>query len=150
MSENSNIPSVTARQAAHLSGLSETMVTYLSRIDVLKATGQTTSQRGKPRKFTFSDVLFLRVISDLLSKGIEVKRLGAALRRAKSDADEWLDIKRAPGRFLVTDGTELFLRKAGQLESKTFNGQLAFGFVIDLQEAHRTLSETWPVDIAAA
>ena len=125
------------------------MITYLGRIDILRPTGQGAPGRGKRRLFTFTDVLFLKVIAQLLGKGIEVKRLGAALRKAQGSVD-WEQIKRAPGRFLVTDGTELFMRREGQLESKTFNGQLAFGFVIDLYEAHRSLREKWPMALRKA
>jgi DNA-binding transcriptional MerR regulator len=137
-------PSVDAAKAAILSGLSPTMITYLSRIEVFKPASHSSPQRGKRRVFTFADVLFLKVIADLLAKGIEVKRLGAALRRAKEDSGDWLNIKQSPRRFLVTDGTELFVRREGQLESRTFNGQLAFGFVFDLRETHRELLAKWP------
>lgn len=143
MSEEKN-PSVDARKAALLSGLSPSMITYLSRIEVFRPSSHAEPQRGKRRMFTFTDVLFLRVIGELLAKGIEVKRLGAALRDAKADAEGWLDIKQSPRRFLVTDGAELFVRREGQLESKTFNGQLAFGFVFDLRETHKQLLKRWP------
>ena len=126
------------------------MITYLSRIDVLKATGHEKPQRGKRREFTFADVLFLRVIAALLSKGIEVKRLGAALKKAKADSDSWVNVSKAPHRFLVTDGTELFIRGEGTLESKTFNGQFAFAFVVDLREAKNRLSKIWPIEGKAA
>ena len=143
------IDPIDAATAANLSGLSPTMITYLSRIDVLKPQGHEKPQRGKRRQFTFTDVLFLRVISELLSKGIEVKRLGSALMRAKGDAEAWKSISKAPGRYLVTDGTELYIRREGQLESKTFNGQLAFGFVLDLAVAEAALMKSWPKRHAA-
>lgn len=143
-SMSSEIPFVDAPFAAQLSGLSPTMITYLSRIDVLRATGHEQPQRGKRRSFTFSDVLFLRVIAELLGKGIEVKRLGTALQKAKADTETWIHVTKSPQRYLVTDGTELFIRNAGQLESKTFNGQFAFAFVVDLREAQKRLSESWP------
>jgi DNA-binding transcriptional MerR regulator len=140
--ENEKTPTVGPERASQLSGIMPHMLTYLARIDVLKPSGGP-GGRGRPRQFTFNDVVFLKAIANLLAKGIEVKNLGRALQRAKADADSWMDIRTAPGRFLVTDGTEVFLSKAGQLESKTFNGQLAFGFVIDLRETHKYIAKVW-------
>jgi DNA-binding transcriptional MerR regulator len=138
---NTKNPSVNIRQAAKLAGLSPHMITYLGRIEVLTPTVR---GRGRTRLYTFSDVLFLRVIADLLARGIEVKRLRQALQRARSECALWIDIRRTPHRYLVTDGTELFIRNRGHLESKTRNGQLAFAFVLDLAPAHRALVGLWP------
>jgi hypothetical protein len=80
----------------------------------------------------------------MLARGIEVKRLGAALKRVKAEADDWLDVKARPRHYLVTDGAEVMLRKRGQLESKTMNGQLVFAFVLDIAAAHRPLAQIWP------
>jgi DNA-binding transcriptional MerR regulator len=94
--------------------------------------------------YTFSDVLFLRVIADLLANGIEVKRLKEALQKARAETAAWIDIRRAPRRFLVTDGTELFVRRMSKLESKTIDRQLAFAFVLDLGPTHRAVADEWP------
>lgn len=149
MSNDQN-PTVGPKKAEELSGLKPDMLTYLSRIDVLKASGNDKPGRGRPRSFTFTDVVFLRAIADLLDRGIEVKRLGKALRKAKANANQWMDIRRAPNRFLVTDGTEVFFRHLGQLESKTFDGQLAFAFVLDLRPPHKAVAEAWPRKAAAS
>jgi DNA-binding transcriptional MerR regulator len=117
------------------------MVTYLGRYDILSPTIR---GRGRTRLFSFSDVIFLKVIADLLASGIEIKRLKLSLQRARSECENWIDIRKVPKRYLVTDGTELFIRDQGRLESKTRNGQLAFAFVLDLASAHRTISQSWP------
>jgi len=135
-------PAIPIQLAADLSGLSLHMVTYLGRLDIL--TPSEGGGRGRPRMYTFSDVLFLKVIADLLARGIEVKKLNAALKKAKAEAETWVDIRRAPRHYLVTDGTELFVSKKGRLESKTLNGQLAFAFVLDLAPAHRAIADAWP------
>ena len=97
--------------------------------------------------YTFGDVLFLKVIADLLARGIEISRLKAALKRARLETDSWIDIRQAPSHFLVTDGTELFIRKKGELKSKTMNGQLAFAFVLDLSPTHRIIAKSWPTQV---
>jgi DNA-binding transcriptional MerR regulator len=119
------------------------MITYLGRTDLLNPAHR---GRGRARLFTFNDVLFLKVIADLLARGIEVKRLRDALKRARLESELWIDIRRAPRRYLVTDGTELFVRRRGQLESKTKNGQLAFAFVLDLEPTHKAVAQSWPKD----
>jgi len=136
-----NNPTVSISQAARLSGLSAHMITYLSRTDILspKVRG-----RGRTRLYTFSDVLFLKVIADLLARGIEVRRLRQALQRARAECELWIDIRQSPRRYLVTDGTELFIRHRGRLESKTKEGQLAFAFVLDLDPTHKAVSQVWP------
>jgi DNA-binding transcriptional MerR regulator len=63
-SNNKKEPIVTVKEAA--SGLSVHMVTYLARIDVLKPTY---GGRGKPRRFTFTDILFLKLIGDYACEG---------------------------------------------------------------------------------
>jgi len=139
--------SVPVKKAAELSGLSAHMLTYLSRIEVLIPSGNEPG-RGRRRLYTFSDVLFLRVIAELLIRGIEVKRLGKALKRAKDEADTWLDVRSRPHHFLVTDGTEVMLKKKGQLESITAGGQLVFAFVLDIAAAHKPLAQAWPTQNA--
>jgi DNA-binding transcriptional MerR regulator len=129
-------------KASALSGLSIHMITYLGRIDIIHPTGA--SGRGRRRRYTFNDVLFLRVIAELLGRGVEVKRLGAALKRAKAEADLWDDVRAAPRHYLVTDGTEVFLRRKGRLESKTVDRQLTFAFVLDLGQAHAPVAAGWP------
>lgn len=143
MPKETILAAVPIKKASELSGLSPHMLTYLSRIEVLIPSGNPPG-RGRRRLYTFCDVLFLRVIAELLARGIEVKRLGKALKRAKDEADTWLDVRARPKHFLVTDGAEVMLKKRGQLQSITTNGQLVFAFVLDIAAAHRPLAEAWP------
>jgi DNA-binding transcriptional MerR regulator len=143
MTKEETVAAVTIKKAAELSGLTAHMITYLGRIEVLIPSGNP-GGRGRRRLYTFSDVLFLRLIADLLKRGIEVKRLGKALRRVKTEADDWLDVKARPRHFLVTDGTDVMLRQKGQLESMTKDGQFVFAFVLDVDAVHRPLADIWP------
>ncbi len=143
MAKETILPSVPLKKASELSGLSVHMLNYLGRIGVLIPSGSVPG-RGRRRLYTFCDVLFLKMISDLLARGIEVKRLGQALQRAKNEADLWIEVQKRPRRYLITDGTEVFLLRKGQLESKTTNGQFAFSFVMDVGAAHAPLANAWP------
>ena len=137
-------PSVDFKTAARLSGLTAHMLVYLSRNDILIPSGHCVPARGRKRLYTFSDVIFLKAIADLLMRGIEIKRLNAALKRAKAEVDTWIDIKKTPRGLLVTDGTEIYIQRNGRLESKTINRQFAFAFMLDIAALHRTVSENWP------
>jgi len=117
------------------------MVTYLGRLDIATPTY---GGRGKARRFTFGDIVFLRALSGLLASGIEVKRLKRALVKLRAHSELWEDIRTAPARYLVTDGTELMVQREGELESKTMNGQLVFAFVLDLKHLHRAVAASWP------
>lgn len=142
MSKDVKNPSITINQAAALSGLKIDMITYLGRVDILKPTMG--GGRGSRRLFTFNDVIFLKLIAELLSKGIQVSKLKSSLNRARIEAASWIDIRQSPRHYLVSDGAELFVRRKGQLESKTMNGQLAFAFVLDLSTTHRQIADAWP------
>lgn len=139
--DNGKSPLLTVNDAVRLSGLSVHMIAYLGRINLVEPNG---GGRGKARRFSFGDILLLRVISELLGKGIEVKRLKKSLSKIKFQSAAWSHVRRAPAKYLVTDGTEVFIRQQGELESKTMNGQLAFAFVLDLESAHRDIADSWP------
>lgn len=136
-------PRVPIWEAARLSGLSPAMITYLGRNGIVTPSGQS-PRRGRRRLYTFSDVIFLKVIADLLEKGIEIKRLRQALERARDETEGWVDIRRLPRKYLVTDGNELYVRDKGKLESKNSNGQFAFAFVLDLGLTHKAIAGAWP------
>lgn len=133
---------VDAARAARLAGISPDMLNYLSREGLIVASASS-GQRGSRRLYTFGDVVTLRVIGKMLQSGIEVRRLKRGLNRIqeriKNDGPEDNAL-----RCLATDGVELFLWNAdGTLESLTSNGQLVFGFLIDLVEPRSYLRTHW-------
>ena len=64
-----------AKTAAHLTGLTAPMLDYLVREGFIAPSGSIERGRGKPRLFTFGDLVTLRVLARLLSSGIEIRRL---------------------------------------------------------------------------
>ncbi|RRQ21967.1 helix-turn-helix domain-containing protein [Thiohalobacter thiocyanaticus] len=103
--------------AARLSGLSMDMVNYLCRYGVVKPSGNTKRGRGHRRKFTFSDILLLRVISQLLSNGISVQRLRRSLAELQKQGKSTNHILKK--KYLVTDGKSIYLEDEGVLELLT-------------------------------
>ncbi|WP_432432825.1 MerR family transcriptional regulator [Burkholderia gladioli] len=123
----------TAAQAARLAGLSLDMVNYLGRHEIVIASGSTSRGRGRPRYYTYADVLLLRVMARLLKQGISVlglKKSMIAYRKRGGAQDLSLF------RYFVTDGRNVYLREAGSLEDVA-SGQSSFAFVLDLQAVRR-------------
>ncbi len=82
--------------------------------------------------YTFTDVLLLRVIAELLSSGISVARLRTSLSVLKKRQSR-LQLEPLGPEFVATDGRNLYLCEAeSTLESLSDKGQLAFFFVLHL------------------
>lgn len=127
------INTFSAAKACELSGVSRFMLDYLIRERFIVPSGSTVRGRGHRRLFSFGDVVTLRVISQLLRSGIEIRRLWRGLRALRKKVSN-VRPGELPFRFLVTDGTDIFLETNSDIESLTRDGQLAFAFLIDLRQ----------------
>jgi DNA-binding transcriptional MerR regulator len=117
------------KQAARVAGLTLYMVDYLCRHGLVPPTGTAERGRGKTRQYTFFDIVLLRVVAELLRQGISVsgfRKSFLSAKRRKSNVRELL-----ARRYLVTDGSKVFLRNEGVLELID-SGQTSFAFVMDL------------------
>ncbi len=121
-----------ALQVCKLSGVSPTMLDYLTREGFISPSFSTKRGRGIRRIYSFGDLVTLRVIAQLLLSGIEIRRLRRGLRNLQK---RMVDAKPGdlPFRFLVTDGAEVFFRDTISVESLTRDGQFAFAFLIDVR-----------------
>ena len=144
MDESEKNPTVPILEAAALSGLSTHMITYLGRYDILQPSGTSSPRRGRARRYTFCDIIFLKVIAILLDKGIEIKRLRKSLQIAKDEVSKWIDIRSAPAKLLITDGTELFVVSQSDNKAANLSGQLVLSFVFNLHNTHEDISRRWP------
>jgi DNA-binding transcriptional MerR regulator len=118
-----------AAKAARVAGLSLHMVDYLCRTEIVTPSTDTLRGRGRGRKYTYADIVLLKVVARLLNQGISVlkcKKGLTAMRRRYPNTPDLLSKK-----YFVTDGIEIFLQNADVLE-KIESGQIAFAFVIDL------------------
>lgn len=128
----------TAKQAAQLSGLTSDMVNYLCRYEIIKPTGSNIRGRGRARRFTFTDVLLLRVVSKLLDNGVSVLRLRkslSALQKRGKKARDMLSKK-----YVATDGFNIYFKDNGILEIFE-SGQTAFAFVLELGTLRKELEK---------
>lgn len=124
----------TTKEAAQLSGLTRTMLDYLVRSDLLvPSLSVNCPKRGRPRKYSFGDLVILRAISHLVEMGVSITRLKSALKQLFETHDE-ITPGTIPGRYLVTDGTSVYFRKDNHtIESLNQGGQLTFSFVLEVQ-----------------
>lgn len=125
--------------AAKLSGLEMTMVDYLCREKILMPSANAKRCRGKPRRYTFGDIVILRAIYQLLKRGISVARLKGSLNTMRK---QYKNIK--PGvalkKYLVTDGKSLYFKDSKDyLVDLTSDCQHSFLFVLDVDQLSKEL-----------
>lgn len=118
-----------AKAAARIAGLSIDMVNYLSRYEIVVPSGNGTRGRGAARKYTYTDLILLRVIAKLLSQGISVLRLRqsfTALQKRTGNMNNVANMK-----YLLTDGYNVYFSDRTALEILE-SGQMVFAFVLEL------------------
>ncbi len=121
--------SFTSKKAAVLSGLTTDMLNYLCRYKIIVPTGLNECCRGKARKFTFSDVLLLKIIAKLLINGVSVLRLRKSISALQKRGKKYEDV--LTKKYVITDGQNIYFRDDGVLEIFE-TGQTAFAFVLEL------------------
>lgn len=127
------------KQAQQLVGLSAAMLEYLCRLRIVVPSHVPCRGRGRARRYSFGDLVLLRVISRLLSNGISVTRMRVALRAIQKRYSNLSSALKSS--VLVTDGRAVYLLdKRGALEDVRF-GQMAFAFMIELSSIEADLSE---------
>lgn len=105
------------------------MVNYLRRHGIVTASGSGRKGRGLPLKYTYADLLLLRVIAKLLAQGISVLRLRkglSSLQRQGRNIDKLLTSK-----YVATDGYNIYFADDDILEMLG-TGQMAFAFIFEL------------------
>jgi DNA-binding transcriptional MerR regulator len=127
-----------SKQAAALSGLTTDMVNYIIRYKIITPTGKNKCCRGKARKFTFSDVLLLRVIAKLLKNGVSVLRLRKSILALQKRGGKYKDI--LTKKYVATDGQNIYFKDDGILQIFE-TGQTAFAFVLELGSIRAELED---------
>jgi DNA-binding transcriptional MerR regulator len=114
----------TAVQAARLTGCTEAQLRYWQRTGLVRpakregATG--------PRRYSFRDLVALRVVGSLLDSGLSLARIRKALRYLVESGED------VAGLRLVTDGDTVWAcRDDGQILDALRHGQLALFVAVD-------------------
>ena len=119
-------------EAAALSGLTVSMLDYLCRQNVLAPSTPGRRGRGRSRRYSFGDVVMLRVIARLLKAGVSVERSKRALRAVRQ-YHKTITPTSVPTQFLVTDGRVVYFRNKNNLLDLDGSGQMSFLFVLELR-----------------
>ena len=130
----------TTRFAARVAGLTPAMVDYLCRSRTVVPGFTSSPGRGRPRLYTYGDLVALRAVAQLLGAGVSV----AKVRRAFKTLQQWHPDRRealAKIQYLVTDGVRVYYRSPDQLLQDLKDGQLAFSFVVELGRIARHVTE---------
>jgi DNA-binding transcriptional MerR regulator len=128
------------RIAGRLAGMKPTMIDYLARSGVVVPSVRARPGHGLPRLYSFGDVVLLRTLQVLLSRGLPVRQLRVAIHKNRA-VFKSVTVSSAVKRFLITDGKELlFEDDAGRLVDLTKDGQMAFAFIADFAHARAEVS----------
>ena len=127
-----------AEKAARHAGLTVDMVNYLCRYGIIKPSACSKRGRGCIRKYTFSDILLLRVVAKLLKNGVSVLRLRKSLIALQKRGKNTHDI--LSKKYVATDGYNIYFRDNDVLEILE-SGQMSFAFVLELSAVRKELSE---------
>jgi DNA-binding transcriptional MerR regulator len=121
----------TAARAARLSGLTQPMVNYLCREDLVTPSCNCPRGHGVPRHYAFGDVVALRLVARLSKAGVSPLRLKKGLQYLRKFQPE-ITLTSLPASHLVTDGQDIYLRAGSDALERATDGQFAFAFVIEL------------------
>jgi DNA-binding transcriptional MerR regulator len=126
------------KTAAKVSGLSAHMLNYFCRHGIVEPSGGSRRGRGVARRYSFEDILLLRIIERLLAQGISPLRLKDAIRsiQQRGRSSKELILR----KFVATDGCDIFLEDEGVIE-RLSSGQLAFAFVLKLDALRGEVAE---------
>lgn len=140
--KSSVVQGYSPQQAAKVAGLSLYMVDYLCRHGLVTPSGGKARGRGRTRRYTFADIVLLRVVAQLLAQGISVlgfRKSFLSVKQRERNVREVLARK-----YLVTDGVRVYLQNEGVLE-RLDSGQISFAFVMDLTPVRQHVSKLLPV-----
>lgn len=128
-------------ELAQVTGLTTDMVTYLERTDVFASTYMTTTgepwrKKGSWRRYTFRDIVLLKVIAKILASGTQVRRLRLAMVNLREKHPD-IAFENRMAKYLVTDGKEVFFRTEPEHLESLISGQFAFSFVLEFDALHQ-------------
>ena len=126
------------KEAARLTGFKTSMmVAYLCRQGIVVPTKRPEPGRGRTRLYSFGDLVVLRSVNRLLTSGLPVSRLSAALNELQRRFRR-IEPETALTRYLITDGHSVFLAdEPGKLVDLNQDGQIAFAFIVDIEHARK-------------
>lgn len=128
---------IDVKSAARISGLSVDMTNYLCRNSIVTPSGDKNRGHGTVRKYTYGDVLLLRVIAKLLTQGISALKLKKCLVALQKRGNHTADL--VSKKYVLTDGHNVYFGNSIAIETMG-SGQMVFAFVLDLDSLRREVN----------
>ena len=125
------------------------MLNYLCREHLVEPSCDCVRGNGKPRHYSFGDIVALRLVARLSKAGISPLRLKKGLRYLKKFQPE-ITLRSLPATHLVTDGEVIYLRAGTDALERATDGQYAFAFVIELEQIRAEVVARMPPTLKAA
>ena len=107
------------------------MVNYLCRTKVVVPSLSASRGHGRVRRYSFGDVVALRLVAKLSAAGASVLRLKDAMQRLRS-AHPTITLTTLPATHVLTNGLDIYLHRPGDPIERILDGQYAFGFLVEL------------------
>jgi len=122
----------TAQEVIACTRITYRRLDYWVRQGVIRASGRDDVGRGIPRRFTFTDIVEVRVAMKLIESGLKLAALRKSLKAIRKKLPN-MDEAPLASKRLVTDGKTVFRYDPdlGALESLDEYGQFAFWFGLD-------------------
>jgi DNA-binding transcriptional MerR regulator len=128
-------------QTAAITGLSEWQINYIIRTELIIPAIRSNPGRGRRTLFSYTNLIQLRCLKEILAAGIAIKGLTKAIRKNRALLARLGGTESNIG-YLITDGTDLYLYQSDtSLHRLTASDgqQLSFGFLIDLRKVTETV-----------
>ncbi len=121
------------RQAREITDVSQRCLDYWEECGIIRASGRIAKSgtdeggRGPARRYTYDDLLKVRVVKKLRETGLSLQRIGKALKALK---------RRNPNseplnEILMSDGRRFYRRRLdGTIEDLLADGQLVFAAIV--------------------
>jgi hypothetical protein len=141
-------PQVKSSFAIHevvvLTSFSRHMLNYLAREDIL-APSLGGKRRGVPRRYTYEDVVLLRVLYSICSAKGKIRHLKSSLAKLRAEIGTIRPGTRL-NNLLFVEGDELCIRTSPDVGIQLWDGQHTFSLVVGLKQASSAVADAISVD----
>ena len=125
------------KKAAEIVGITYRQLDYWARTDLVRPSVVDASGSGSRRRYSYRDLLELKVIKTLLDAGIKLE----SVRRVFTYLREQLGEDVASAQLVITGGTAVLVRDDNELVDVLKQGQFVMGSVLSLGGVQREVDD---------
>jgi DNA-binding transcriptional MerR regulator len=126
-------------QATRLTGIKRDMLNYLCKVGIV---GPTVSRKkgerghGTQRRYSFTDLVIFKVVQRLSASGVQPLKVKKAIRQLHAIG---ISISHLPSSHVVIFDQSVYTWNEGEDPFRMADGQMAFGFIVDVEAIHDEL-----------